>query len=450
MSAASSPSTPSLSDAPNPTPAPHPLVVAFQHFAAPRDEPSGVVLDGLLGAPASYFRTVRLLAMTTVSVVACVAGAMLSVGRGQAGPQGSLTGYGLGLTLPVGWHGRIYRRAGGLPILQVGNFSLPSNDDDVGTEAIKRMRAGSILIVLLESPRQGKTGFKYQRVKLPIQVRSSDFLPLFEGVPASHAFARRLFSTHGRRFMLWVQFGVRPAPAHLLRAANRALDSLTVDQATGQAAPGARAADTSGTVVVAGYRLYPAPAPLAGQCRRAQKHVRFPVLCPTLMPRTCDAVPAARACPELPQGDKGILPSTGAVWANESTGYTGIAPRMWVGGSYGTEGDPYDWTDNNPNYFFHFFVAEGNLSPLALGLRAETPQRYLGRRRIAGHAGKLFTQVSYLLCQGPGCSYTGHLTFIWHQHGVTYAASLHRWSANPMNRTVLAILAALIAHLKRV
>ena len=170
------------------------------------------------------------------------------------------------------------------------------------------------------------------------------------------------------------------------------------------------------------------------------------------MPRTCDGVPAATACPELPQGDKGIAPETFAVWANESVGYTGIAPWLYVGGSYGTEGDPYDWKDNNPNYFFHFFVDEGDLSPLRLGLRGtggeRPPQRFLGRRTIAGHPGKLYTEVSYLLCNVPGCGYTGHVTFVWHQHGVTYAASLHRWSANPMNRSVLAMLTALITHLE--
>jgi len=59
----------------------------------------------------------------------------------------------ISITLPKGWHGRIYRRAGGLPIVQAGNFQLPASDDDVGTKAIKRMRADSIFFVLLESER---------------------------------------------------------------------------------------------------------------------------------------------------------------------------------------------------------------------------------------------------------------------------------------------------------
>ena len=156
----------------------------------------------------------------------------------------------------------------------------------------------------------------------------------------------------------------------------------------------------------------------------------------------------------MPQGDKGLPPQTGATWADESRGNTGFARTVWVGGSYGTEQDPYNWSANNPNYFFHFFVAEGVFTPLYLGLRGvnggKPPQHFLGRRTIAGHVGKLYSQASYVLCGVPGCGYTGHVTFIWHQHGVTYAASLHRWSADPLDPSVLAILTTLIAHLRHV
>ncbi len=69
---------------------------------------------------------------------------------------------GISITLPKGWHGRIYRRAGGLPIVQAGNSQLPASDDDVGTKAIKRMRADSIFFVLLESERSN-VDFPYPR-----------------------------------------------------------------------------------------------------------------------------------------------------------------------------------------------------------------------------------------------------------------------------------------------
>ncbi len=153
-------------------------------------------------------------------------------GCADAGKAHNLGDHGLGLTLPAGWHGRIYQRPGGLPILQTGNFALPPNDDDPGTKAMRRMNRNNILVVLLEVATGGATGgppgFKFKVVALPVRIRRSDFLPLFKGVPSSHAFARRLISTHGRGFMLWVQFDVRPAPAHLLQQANRVLATLRV------------------------------------------------------------------------------------------------------------------------------------------------------------------------------------------------------------------------------
>jgi hypothetical protein len=169
-----------------------------------------------------------------------------------------------------------------------------------------------------------------------------------------------------------------------------------------------------------------------------------------LMPRTGDGATPATASP-LPPGDAGVAATTFAELDDYPRNW--IAPWMFVGGSYGGgETDPNDWTTNNPNYFFHFFLYEGTLSPELLNLSGvKTPLRLLEKRTLAGHTGSLYTQVSFSLCKGTsGCDFTGHLTFIWHAHGITYAASLHRWSANPLNPSVLAVLTSLIAHLKPV
>lgn len=236
---------------------------------------------------------------------------------------------------------------------------------------------------------------------------------------------------------------VAPRTATLAVATAALLASVASPAATTAAAS---APSLPHPVVVAGYRLYPAPSRLAGQCRLAQRHVDFPVLCPTLMPKTGDGVTSATASP-LPPGDGGVAPSTFARWASPTA--HGIARWLFVGGIYGGgETDPGDWQANNPNEFFHFFVFEGHLTPTLLDLaHVATPQRFLGTRTIAGRHGPLYTQVSYSLCKG-SCSFTGHLTFIWHANGVIYAASLHRWSRDSRNPAVLAVLAALIAHLR--
>jgi hypothetical protein len=173
-----------------------------------------------------------------VSAVFCVV--LLTSAALAAGSAGSehavrLSRHGLSVRLPHGWHGRIYRRPGGLPILQAGNFSLPGGDDDAGTKAMRRMNNGSVLIVLLES--DNPRAFHYKQLRQAPQVTRRDLLPSFEGVPPSHAFARVTFRWHGGYFQLWLQFAVRPAATRLLHEANGVLATLTVAAAQPTALP---------------------------------------------------------------------------------------------------------------------------------------------------------------------------------------------------------------------
>jgi hypothetical protein len=193
-----------------------------------------------------------------------------------------------------------------------------------------------------------------------------------------------------------------------------------------------------------GYWMYAAPPALARQCAKAQAHVRFRLLCPTYLPRSGDGATSATAS-QLPPGDGGIVPKTFAQWADYPK--PGISTWAYVGGTYGGgETDPHDWSGNNPNYFFHFFVQQGSLSWEALNLKGVAhPQRFLGVRKLGGHVGKLYDQVSYSACSD--CSFTGHVTFAWRHAGTTYAASLHRWTARP-TPSVIAVLAFLVAHLR--
>lgn len=199
------------------------------------------------------------------------------------------------------------------------------------------------------------------------------------------------------------------------------------------AAPGESATSHWGTdatepiIRVAGYRLYPAPADMRAKCLRAKPVVRFPVLCPTVLPRAKD----------------GTKPRTYVDWADSHEGAT-RADWLYAGASYSGSSDPEHWEWNNPDFFLHFFVEQGRLTPRLLDLTGTRyPQKLLGTRTLGGHHGKLYEQVSYAVC---GCGFGGHYTFVWRQNGVKYAASLHRWLPKP----TLRVLEALILHLKPV
>lgn len=131
--------------------------------------------------------------------------------------------YGLSVTVPARWYGRIYERAGGLPILHAANFRLPANDDDFATKGTLRMGSQGIFIILLESNTKD-----FKNARLPIQIRRADLLPRFKGVPPSHGFAQRRFSTRNRRFSLWVEFGQRKPSDAMLSRANVVLGTLLI------------------------------------------------------------------------------------------------------------------------------------------------------------------------------------------------------------------------------
>lgn len=147
--------------------------------------------------------------------------------------QGALTPkLGVRIELPAGWSGKIYNdqptTGSRAAFVHVANFALPPGDDDFGTKATARMRATSVLIVLLETPQSAtRSGFHYPRLTAPLSISRSDFLPLFQGVPPTHAFGRRLFSVQGRRFMLWVQFG-RRQPGSLIGETNAVLRTIQI------------------------------------------------------------------------------------------------------------------------------------------------------------------------------------------------------------------------------
>ena len=60
-----------------------------------------------------------------------------------------VAGRGIAINVPAGWEARIFRRAGGGPVLHVASFELLDGDGDFGAAATGRMRADDVFAALI-------------------------------------------------------------------------------------------------------------------------------------------------------------------------------------------------------------------------------------------------------------------------------------------------------------
>ena len=110
--------------------------------------------------------------------------------------------HGIGIDLPPGWEGRIYRRPGGDPTLHAGTFALPAHDGDFGTRATELMPPGASFLVLTEyRPGQGlhpgQGLFASRALPLPLEPRHFRADTLLVGLPGRAGLQH--FFTHGDR-----------------------------------------------------------------------------------------------------------------------------------------------------------------------------------------------------------------------------------------------------------
>ena len=177
----------------------------------------------------------------------------------------------------------------------------------------------------------------------------------------------------------------------------------------------------------AGVALFPAPRRVRKACASEQRESAFRILCPTVLPRA--TVGSAGRPPDALQVHR--WPRTGAAWYGISLVY----------------GAPYEATEddserNSPDRFLHFEVLGGRWEGVdpAWSMRAwlGTGKRPLGRATLGGHSGWLYDHPPY----GEAGVFGSHMTFIWEDGPITYAASLHRWKPRAATRRTLASLVA--------
>jgi hypothetical protein len=147
-----------------------------------------------------------------------------------------LTRSGVEIDLPDGWDGRIYRReaeegAVTRRAMHAANFALPPNLGDYAVDAVERMQAEDMLVVLLEfGPDHADQGL-FADEGLPTELGPDDFSPtaMPRAVPGRTA-AQWFFSSGGRAFCLYVVLGSHRERASLLPLANTVVRTIRVDE----------------------------------------------------------------------------------------------------------------------------------------------------------------------------------------------------------------------------
>jgi hypothetical protein len=150
---------------------------------------------------------------------------------------------GIGVDVPQGWDGEIYRRSGGFrpqgagvqgettsPVMHLGNFPLPTERGDYGSGAVEMMKADNILIVLFEFDRAAAGRALFARSGVPV-VAPEDFAPdQMQRPRPGQTGAQYFFNDGGRAFCLYVALGSHARRRELVPEVNQVLSSLQLDQ----------------------------------------------------------------------------------------------------------------------------------------------------------------------------------------------------------------------------
>lgn len=148
-----------------------------------------------------------------------------------------LSSRGIGVDVPQGWDGEIYKRSVGLKalggeaehtgaVMHLGNFPLPAERGDYGSGAVEIMKSDSILIVLFEFGQESASKALFSSPGLP-QVRSEDFAPHQMQRPIQgQSGAQYFFNEGGRAFCLYVALGSHARRRELVPEVNQILSTV--------------------------------------------------------------------------------------------------------------------------------------------------------------------------------------------------------------------------------
>lgn len=142
--------------------------------------------------------------------------------------------HGLGVDVPQGWDGEIYRReevaAEGqtFPIVHLANFPLPPDRGDYGSGAVEMMRFDNIFISLVEFGPESVGMPLFSIVGMPT-ARAGDFDPNRLQRPLAGQSGVQYFFHNGvRAFCLYIVLGSHSRRRELVPEVNQLLSGLQI------------------------------------------------------------------------------------------------------------------------------------------------------------------------------------------------------------------------------
>jgi hypothetical protein len=150
-------------------------------------------------------------------------------------PTANIDQFGISMTLPAGWQGRLFAWTGGPPTLELSTLPIERLSGDTAIPNRDRLGALDVSIVLAEND---TVGLGFPPTTLPLSIREQDRCDcevLDDGTtpPAGHALYRRRFETGGRSFDLYVEFGSTIPPSSLWNAVNDGLGGIAIAAGAG-------------------------------------------------------------------------------------------------------------------------------------------------------------------------------------------------------------------------
>jgi hypothetical protein len=164
-----------------------------------------------------------------------------------------LSAHGIGVEVPRGWDGSVYRRGGDVdgkhalsvnkfgaiadatagrqlhypPILHLATFPLPADRGDFGGGALDSMRTRDLFICLLEFDRDAAASPLFAADGVPWPLRPDDFSPSAMRVPINNqSGCQRFFRVGERAFTLYTVIGSHSLRRLLVPRVNDALDGV--------------------------------------------------------------------------------------------------------------------------------------------------------------------------------------------------------------------------------